>query len=402
MRILYYSSSPNLSLASPSGYGTHMRAMIQAFEQAGHDVHPVIIGGMGEVPIIQQSGQKQTKHVFKKLMPSFVWDSVKDYVLLNKDLAFENYLKEEIVRIKPDLIYERASCLQLSGVQAAQHFSIPHVMEMNAPYVEERKDHFSNASMFERRAGQIEKQQLVKSDQVVVVSRALKKYFINKHKADEETFLVLPNAVDLDKIQVDPTKVAEIKTRFALEEKTVVGFVGSLFKWHGVDKLIRAIKLLRDNGFDAVLMVVGGGAILPELEELANTLDLSEYVFFTGSVPHEMVFSHIEAMDITVLANSHWYGSPVKLFEYGAMRKPIIAPANGPVQEVIEAEQDGLLIENEFDLERHLRRLMERPGLREKIAQSFHQKVVTRHTWQHNAASVLQNIERIRAATPVS
>lgn len=391
MKIVYYSAHPNLMLNSPSGYGTHMREMIKAFERAGHEVTPII---MGDVKNTSEGGhvvsESQPKLVVKRMTPSFVWESMKDYLLLNKDLAYENYLKEKLVEIKPDLVYERANCLQLSGVHAARKFGIPHILEMNAPYVEERKDHFAISSLFERRASKIEKQQLMLTGSVIVVSEALKTYFLEKHKIAPEPFLVLPNAVDPEKVQAYEERVAEIVSRYNFDGKIVVGFVGSLFKWHGVDQLIRAVKLLRDAGFNIALLVVGDGAIKSELEHLSQSLQLGKHVVFTGSVPHKEVFNYIEAMDITVMANSNWYGSPVKLFEYGAMNKPVIAPSNGPVKEIIKSEVDGLLIENEFDLERHLRRLIEHPALREKLASSFNQKVLKEHTWERNAEKVLE------------
>lgn len=391
MKIVYYSSHPNLALNSPSGYGTHMREMIAAFEAYGHEVFPVIMGGIEPAKPARTRAPRGKRWV-KRLVPAFGWESLKDYLLINKDLAFERFLYEKLEEIQPDLVYERASCLQLSGVHAAGRYGVPHVLEMNAPYVEERKDHFAISSAFERRAISIEKEQLASTDKAVVVSHVLKNYFVNKHGLPMDKFVVVPNAVDPGKVVIDPSRVAEIKAMPQLHGKVVVGFVGSLFKWHGVDQLVKATKLLKDTGYNVALLVVGGGAILPELQALAQNLSVNEDVVFTDSVPHAAVFDYLAAMDITVLANSHWYGSPVKLFEYGALAKPIVAPGNGPVREVITAEVDGLLIENEFDLVRHLRRLINDPDLRDRLARSFHRKVMQDHTWQRNAARVVEEM----------
>lgn len=391
MKIVYYSSHPHLSLESPAGYGTHMREMISAFRSAGHTVFPVVMGGMGTTPDLANGAGGRTKSVAKTLVPAFAWESMKDYLLLNKDLAYESQLQETLARIQPDLVYERASCLQLSGVRAAGKLNIPHILEMNAPYVEERKEHFGIASFFEQRASQVERTQLRESSRVVVVSEALRDYLVEKHNISPDKFMVMPNAVNLSKVQADPHRAREIRALYNVQNKMVVGFVGSLFKWHGVDLLIRAVKKLKDNGFQVMLFVVGDGAIAGDLKQLSKTLQVEEDVIFTGSVPHSDVFDYIEAMDITVMANSNWYGSPVKIFEYGAIGKPIVAPNNGPVREVIRHEVDGLLIDNEYDLVRNLRRLIENPHLRSRIAESFQRRVIREHTWAKNAARVLNS-----------
>lgn len=374
-----------------------MREMIAAFEAYGHEVFPVIMGGIEPRSQVEVT-PSLAKRLLKMVIPAFGWDSLKDYVLINKDLAFERYLYEKLEEIKPDLVYERASCLQLSGVNAAARYGVPHVLEMNAPYVEERKDHFAITSAFERRSAKIEQQQLAGTGKVVVVSHVLKNYFMNKHNIGVEKFTVLPNAVDPDKIQIDEQRVNEIRNMPQFTDKIVVGFVGSLFKWHGVDELVRAIKSLKDTGYNVALLVVGGGAILDELKSLSDALGLVSDAVFTGSVSHGEVFNYLSAMDITVMANSNWYGSPVKLFEYGALAKPIVAPGNGPVREVITAEVDGLLIENEFDLVRHLRRLINDSALRERLAHSFHRKVMQDHTWQRNAARVVEELAVLEPA----
>ena len=70
---------------------------------------------------------------------------------------------------------------------------------------------------------------------------------------------------------------------------------------------------------------MGDGEILSDLKLLCSNLNISDSVIFTGSVAHADVFAYIDLMEIAVMAKSNWYGSPVKIFEYGAMKKAIIS-----------------------------------------------------------------------------
>lgn len=97
-------------------------------------------------------------------------------------------------------------------------------------------------------------------------------------------------------------------------------------------------------------------------------------------------------MDITVLPNSHWYGSPIKLFEYGAMGKAIIAPDNVPVKDVLIPGDDGLLVKPTVDsLFPAMKHLVESPDQRVRMAEGFQKKVLTRHIWSAMAKKILHD-----------
>ena len=87
---------------------------------------------------------------------------------------------------------------------------------------------------------------------------------------------------------------------------------------------------------NAVVLVTGGdGSILPDLKNLADKLGLASKIIFTGNVAHEKVNDYLAVMDIAVMVKSNWYGSPVKIFEYGAASLPMICPDTIPVRDVI-------------------------------------------------------------------
>jgi glycosyltransferase involved in cell wall biosynthesis len=101
-------------------------------------------------------------------------------------------------------------------------------------------------------------------------------------------------------------------------------------------------------------------------------------------------------MDVCVLPSSNWYMSPIKLFEYGAMGRPIIAPRTPAVQEVMRHGEDGWLIEPGCpgDLARSIRYLADHPDTRERLASTFQERVREQYTWQQVAGRVSRLLEQ--------
>ncbi len=374
-----------------------MREMVKAFRKLGHEVSLLIMGGTEWIEGKTNPGQSSIKTTIRNVMPSKIWETLKDYDLLRFDKKAQIMVEDRIKEFEPDFIFERANYIQLSGLNAAKKYGIPHFYEFNSPFIDQRKDLQGDAFTIGK-AEKIEKQQLAETDCSFVVSSTLKNFFVKEYGIAEGKMKVLPNAIDPDKIKrTDALAQRNLREKLNLSEKdTVVGFVGSIFPWHGVDILINAFKRLAGDKENLKLLVVGSGDILSKLKEQANQDGFSEKIIFTGRVQHEEVFPLIELMDITVLPKSHWYGSPVKLFEYGALEKPIIATNNGPVNDIMVNGKDGLLIDENADaLQSALKEMIGNLEHGKVMAKSFHQKILSNHTWQKNAERVIEISEKL-------
>jgi len=387
MKILYYAPNPHLSLNAQTGYGTHMREMIKCWKRMGHEVEPLIAGDLGNSGAGNyQNNHQPVKERIKNLIPGYLWESVKDRKLIHFDLEMAKVLKHRVEKFKPDFIYERVSYLQNSGVEIAGQYHIRHISEVNAPFPEERV-YFSGKSAYLNRARAIEKEILNQSSCLTVVSSALKSYLTEKLPAAESKIHVIPNAVNEEQLQLDPEKVKGLRLKYNPGNALVFGFVGSIFPYHGVDLLIKAFDKTPGN---SILLIVGDGASIPVLKQYVLENDLDERVFFTGSVPHSDVFHYIQIMDICCMMNSNWYGSPVKIFEYGLMNKAVIAPDVAPVRDVMVHEEDGLLVKNSLDeIHYNLQRLISDNDLRERLAKSWNKKVLKNYTWKVAAQKTL-------------
>jgi len=393
MKILYYSPHPHLKLKEPTGYGTHMREMINAFRSLGHDVFPLIMEGDKKIvnSYNKNKNSLNLKNVARLLTPRIIWETTRDYNLLRLDRKYTDILSKKINEIKPDLIYERANYMQLSGVTAAQKFGIHHIIEMNSPYVELRRT-LSSRSFLEGKAAQIERIQLENTNKIAIVSSALMNHFIEKYNIDAKNFIITPMGINPDSIKTDEHKIQELKYNYNLNDKFVIGFVGSVFKWHGIDMLIKAFVPVLKREPTARLMIVGGGSQLEFLRKMAKDISVYDNIIFTGFIPHEMIYNYISLMDITVLPNSHWWGIPVKIFEYGALGKPIIAPNISTITDVMVNGKDGILIEPHIDeLIDSIRYLIENKEVCNSIGNNFKDKVYSKFKWEKIASDIIQS-----------
>ena len=390
MKILYYSSHPNLSLNASSGPGTHMREMINAFRELGHEVLPIIMGGREDLKVKSQKSKiKSSTQLLKKFIPGILWRTAKEIKLLNFDKQAEKILEKKIKKFNPHLVYERGAYMQLSGVNVVSALKIKHIIEINAPYLEEVYQFEQSATLLKRKAIAIEKQQIQKSNKVVVVSSPLNEYY-SQYTDDINKIVVVPNGIDAKKMQVDSILKENILKKYDLLNKTVIGFVGSIFPYHGVDLLIKAVAALYKEHQNIALMIVGDGMIIPELKKLSEELNILGITHFTGSIPHKEVPCYIDAMDITVLPQTNYFCSPVKIFEYGVLGKAIICADTPAVRDVMENNKDGLLIGSTInDLTAALKKLLSDPATRKIMGECFKTKVHEKYTWHTHAQTIL-------------
>jgi glycosyltransferase involved in cell wall biosynthesis len=393
MRILYYSSHPTLSLKAQTGTGTHMREMINAMRELDHEVHPVIMADILNAPASRpaQASSRGLKPLAKKMIPGLIWRSLKEVNLLRFDTRAGQILRQEIDKFKPDLVYERAAYMQVEGLKAIKEKKCLHYMEINAPFIDEVRQFEGAPTLLKNMARHSEYLQTNSPDKVYVVSGALKKYYM-KYAGDKDKIEVMPNCVNSGKAISDQLLKYSLKFKLGLRGKFVIGFVGSIFPYHGVDLLIKAFASVALSKPDSVLLIVGDGQTIPELRSLSRQLGIENKVIFTGSIAHDEVFTYIDLMDITVMVKSNWYGSPVKIFEYGAMRKPIIAPFTSPVMDVMHTGVDALLTPpDEQSVCNAINSLISDKSLGNRLADTFHYKVMQHHTWKGAAETILKH-----------
>lgn len=389
MKILYYSPHPQLSIHAPTGYGTHMREMVASWRKMGIEVKTLIAGDIHARKYGAPVAPKKVKWWrIKRFIPPLIWETLRDIKLIRFDKGLEGRLREAVSEFEPDLIYERVAYLQNSGVKVAKALGVRHISEINAPYPEERVS-FSGKSLMLGTARDNERQILIETSGISVVSTALAEYFMAKLPNIADKIRVVPNCVNPDEVVHNTARMDELRKEFDLTGKSVIGFVGSIFPYHGVNLMIAAFSDLPES-VRGKMLIVGDGSSLPELKAHARRAGVFSDVIFTGSVPHRDVYAYIELMDVCCMARSNWYGSPVKLFEYGLLKKPVIAPDVLPVRDVMDSETAELVSPDVEELRKAMIRLLTDETRRKEIAEKWHHKVLKEHTWEVAARKILE------------
>ena len=393
LRILFYSPHPTHDIVTEVGYATHQRETIEALRELGAEVLPVVLGGtsLEQVPYTDGKAISPTgiKKWIKKLIPRYIWVSLKDFLLLKHDKKAQRELLKGIQSFKPDLIYERSEYLQDSAVKPCKEFNIPYFVEVNAPFVQEMTQ-MEGSSIWTGLGHKKEKKKYHAANAIFVVSTVLKEFLVKQYCIDPEKIYVSPNRINIEHFTSKTNDPLSISLSFKDPSFPIVGFVGSILPHHHVEDLLSAFEKCLANGAKANLLIIGGGTLLQDLQSAIAQSPFKDNIQFTGKIPHAQVPSYVQKMDITVMPGSNWYGSPIKIFEYGILGKLVIAPNNGPVCDVMVSKQDGILIESGTEaLYEALQFALQNPQKAIEMGENFKQKIKEKYTWEQAAKMIL-------------
>jgi glycosyltransferase involved in cell wall biosynthesis len=182
-----------------------------------------------------------------------------------------------------------------------------------------------------------------------------------------------------------------------------IGYAGHLYPWKGVELIIEAVTAMPD----ARALIVGGHEQEPDLariKDVAATLDCSSRVTFTGLVAPTEVLAHLREADVLVLPNpasaiSRAFTSPLKLFEYMAAGRPIVASDLPSIREVLTHEHNALLIApgDPQALTAAIRRLKDDAALGARLAAQARADVA-QYTWDRRAERLETLFDEVRGS----
>jgi glycosyltransferase involved in cell wall biosynthesis len=383
MRILYHHR-----IRSKDGQFVHLEEMVHALRSLGHEVEIV-----GPRHVEQESFGADSGFVavLKKWLPKSLYECLE----LGYALTDLRALGKAVRRFRPHVIYERYNLYFPSGVWARRRFGVPLLLEVNAPLYEERS-RFDGIAL-PKLARWSERYTWTGADLVLPVTSVLAER-VAACGVGRERIRVIPNGINAESFARLPAR-DEAKRGLGLDGRFVIGFVGFMREWHGLDRVLGFIAATSMTP-PLHALFVGDGPARAALEAKARELGIADRVTFTGVIPRERIPGTLAAFDVALQPAVVDYASPLKLFEYLALGLPIIAPDSPNIREVLTDGVNAALFANgdAAEFTRCLERVCSDARLRETLSRSARATIETQGlTWRRNAERVS---ELARALVP--
>ena len=210
-----------------------------------------------------------------------------------------------------------------------------------------------------------------------------------------EKIVYWPNGTDAERFDI-PLSASEARAKLGLpQDRKIVLYAGSLQRWKGVDTLVRATGLLPR---EILVCIVGGDTREIRAFETRNSKPETRNLVFVGQKPWAEIPVWLKAADVLVLPNtgrediSRFHTSPMKLFEYMASSRPIVASDIPSIREIVD---ETMVFFAKPDDPRSfadaVQRAFSNPAEAARRAERSRQEV-RKYTWGARAKKILGNL----------
>ncbi len=397
MNILFYD---RLKVRQLIPISTHKYELISNLSKLGHNVvllnsdYPKKVG-----EIICSNPPSLDKGIRSKLLSLGIIRRFRGEIgilwSLGRDVSF--FLSAFILICKKrnlDVIYRRHSLFN-SDYLLAKLFRLPVVKEVNGIESANAKITGFSDNFSLRIIDRIERFNMPRADKIIVVTSKLKETLQHDYGVPEDKIVVIPNGANTELFKPMDTDQARKQVKLAQAGHLVV-FVGDLVAWQGVDYLIKSIPYVVKEFPEARFLIVGDGMMRQELVDLAGQVGVSDKIIFTGMVPYQKVPLYINASDVCVLPKKPLKSgySPLKLYEYMACAKPVIATRTSGF-EILEEYNAGLLFNpiDSQELAKAVTTLLKNGELRRELGENGRKYIVENQSWASVAKRVADVVE---------
>ena len=385
MKILYHHRT-----ASKDGMDVHITELIAAFKALGHEI--ILVG-----PDRSQNTEFGAGGGIVQTIRNFLPRFVSEILEVAYDRVAFNRLEEAYLQHQPDLLYERSNLFLSAGKRLKKKYGVPFFLEVNAPLAEERAAH--GGLTLKSFAQAQEASVWCAADAVFPVTHVLAKKLEQAGVLSDHIY-VTPNGVNPDVFN-DQVDGHGVRKEYGLGSAVTLGFTGFVRPWHGLDKVLSVLatsEVLRDVHF----LIVGDGPVRKDLEAMAKALKIQSRVHFTGLVARDQIAGYIAAFDIALQPDVTEYASPLKMFEYLALGKTIIAPNTPNICEILRDQVNACLFRqgDEQDFLRVLEQLVANAEQRSIIGHQAAETIFEKkYLWKENARRIAE-LASNRVETP--
>ena len=382
MKILYIA---NARMPTEKAHGYQIIKMCEAFSKAGIDLELVVpwrFNPVKENPFDYYSVERSFK--ITKL-PSLDLVKIGSLGFLIQSVSFAKVSAFYALFKKADIIYSRDE-LPL--------FFLILFLRLKKKFFWE--SHSAKINFMAKKV-------LKKSDGIITLTKVLKDFYTEGFKAESEKILVAPDSVDLSVFDIEVSKEEAREKTDLPKDKVILAYFGR-FRTMGMEKglsiLLESLKNLPPNFF---FVAVGGSQEDIEFyKKQAEELSVSDRVLLKPIISRKELSIWQKSCDILLmpfpdLPHYRYYMSPLKMFEYMASERPIIASDLPSVREILN-EDNAVLVppSDPKSLGEAIKKLSEDRDFGDKLsAQAF--KDVKQYTWDRRAERIINFVNKVKS-----
>lgn len=299
------------------------------------------------------------------------------------------YLLYYTFKQSPDVIYCRQSGLSISPLLISMIFRIPYIVEVNGLRMEEM-EMSDKPKIFIIISKICEKLNFSFAKKIVVVTPSLKTILHDIHNISCDKIEIIQNGANINLFKsLDQTESRE-KLDIAIKQNYIC-FIGHLAPWQGVEYLTQAAPRILEVYSNTRFLIVGDGSMKTKWMQFVDELGISENFIFPGIIPYEQVPIYINASDVCVTPKKPIKSgySPLKLYEYMACGKPVVATRTNGF-EIIEKYDAGILInpENSKEFADAIISLLKSKDIRNRMGKNGRELVSKNYSWERVAQKI--------------
>lgn len=338
----------NHSFPLLDGYASRSQSILIAQKKMKY--HPVVL-----------TSPKHEEDWKKKCSRKQVIDNIKFYRAGNNPLGRLPIIGElvqiamvllrlmQIIKIeKPSVIHAHSPVLNaISALIAGKWCGLPVVYEIRAFWEDAGVDQetYKQKSIKYNSVKFLETRACEKVSQVAVLCEGIKKDLISRGIPCHKITPVF-NGINPENFKPSSPD-EELRKQWNLSGKKVIGFIGSFYRYEGLDLLVKAFSEIAPDNPDLVLLLVGGGEMEDHLKNQVIDLGIVNRVILPGRIPHHRIQGVYALTDVLVYPR---YSvrltelvTPLKPLEAMAMGKAVIASDIGGHRELISHNETGIL-----------------------------------------------------------
>ncbi|MCK4244275.1 MAG: glycosyltransferase family 4 protein [Candidatus Omnitrophica bacterium] len=392
MRILYTSASVDIREEGLGGK-THFVEVAKNLKELGNSLLVLISGYR---PKNRENFGLNIKYIYipplHKRSLSYVWAEIFRFF----------YLTFYILKFHPEVIYARKDKWGFSPPILSFIFGVAYVAEVNGLVEEELKRYSNYPAWIMWLVSLSERINYFFAKKIICVASGIKRELIKRYKVREEKLVVISNGADTNLFKPLDKRKCRKKLDFD-ENGFYLGFVGYFAPWQGLEILIEAANLVKKQGNTEIkyLILGDGSGLKKDLKDKAEKYNLKKEISFLGHIDYKGIVYYINSFDVCYLCRkglpSGCY-SPLKLYEYLACGRPVIASRAEGVTAVIEEGGCGYLFnpESASDLAGKIIQAYQERQYLTQLGANGRRLVEKKYSWKKTAERIMEVDRRLK------